>query len=146
MVRWLYMNCYSLLYKSKYRISSNNSQGRLFFFSHQKGEFIQGRVFISNLFPWLIFNVNILDVRAWVVTDDFCCSLSASSPFGGYREKKTRERKRGPSRLSRSLTRSRAARPKRRACSQASFAALDSTSATFVIQVVNLLLTWQGED
>ena len=26
------------------------------------------------------------------------------------------------------------------------FAASDSTSATFVIQVVNLLLTWQGED
>ena len=53
------------------------------------------------------------------------------------------------SRLSCSLTRSRAARfarPNRRACSQASFAASDSTSATFVIQVVNLLLTWQGED
>ena len=50
-------------------------------------------------------------------------SLRASSPFGGYREKLTPERTReSPSRLRRSLSRSRAAhlaRPNRRACSQA---------------------------
>ena len=28
---------------------------------------------VPNLVPWLISNVNILDVRAWIINDQFCC-------------------------------------------------------------------------
>ena len=32
-----------------------------------------GFLSVPNLVPWLIFNVNVLDVRAWIITDQFCC-------------------------------------------------------------------------
>ena len=31
-----------------------------------------GFLSVPNLVTWLIFNVNILGVRAWIVTDQFC--------------------------------------------------------------------------
>ena len=61
-----------------YRISSNNSRGWLFLFSHKKEAMIisnithwksnklnMGFLSVPNLVPWLIF-------RAWIVTDQFC--------------------------------------------------------------------------
>ena len=63
-------------------------------------------IFVSNYFlvPWLIFNVNILNVRAWIITDQFwCISLHFSFVFhprcqfltwqgGDKRKRKWRER------------------------------------------------------
>ena len=80
-------SCY---WSKKYRISSNNSRGRLFFFSHQTGRLFHQKscpkyfvllsycfISVPNLVLWLIFNFHIPDVRAWIVTDQF---VAASDP------------------------------------------------------------------
>ena len=38
-----------------------------------------GFLSVSNLVPWLIFSVNILGIRAWIVTDQFAGSDSTST-------------------------------------------------------------------
>ena len=80
--------------------SSNNSQGDDFFFCSKRGRLFEGGDYfkycslevapgifcsifplnpinkytehVPNLVPWLLFNVNVLGVRAWRVTDQFC--------------------------------------------------------------------------
>ena len=80
-------------------------------------------------------NCTLAQIRYW-------SSLRASSPFGGYREKYTRERRRdcpslSPSRLRRSLARSRAARfarPNWRACTQANIGLKVVTGFVFTFE------------
>ena len=108
-----------------HRIFSNNSRGRLLFFSHKKGAIIRWKAIISNnllltgthalyfcfiiplkqekwshmgflrlpnLVPWLIFNVKILSIRAWIVTDQFCwIRLYLITWQGGGKRKRRRQ-------------------------------------------------------
>ena len=53
-----------------------------------------GFLSVPNLVPWLIFNVNILSIKAWILTDRFCW-IGLYSNFnlagrGWKKEKKTR--------------------------------------------------------
>ena len=50
-MNFCWTGCYAVLFDIilSYRISSNNSRGRLFLFSHQKGTIIRGKAIISNI-------------------------------------------------------------------------------------------------
>ena len=45
-------SCRVYNFATGYRISSNNSRGRLFLFSHKKGAIIRGKAIISNIAHW----------------------------------------------------------------------------------------------